>query len=192
MNKLREWLSWRVSAPRSATRSALASMAASLHLSSTARSIPRFDVEAPDKAWVADITYIRTHEGFAYLAVVLDLFSRRVVGWAMQERQATHALLATVWRRKPKCRVLVHSDQGTQFTSMEWVSLLKHHNLEPSMRRRSNCHDNAVAESFFNLLKRERIRRKIYRTRAEARQDVFGYIEMFYHPTRKHAWNRMP
>ena len=168
----------------------------------------QFDVEAPDKAWVTDITYIRTHEGFAYpwadrqllaiavrLAIVLDLFSRRIVGWSMQGRQATNvvlqALLAAVWRRKPKNRVLVHSDQGSQFTSMEWASFLKHHNLEPSMSRRGNCHDNAVAESFFNLLKRERIRRKVYRTRAEARQDVFDYIEMFYNPTRKHARNGM-
>uniref|UniRef100_UPI0035B0BA33 IS3 family transposase n=1 Tax=Methylocella sp. TaxID=1978226 RepID=UPI0035B0BA33 len=155
----------------------------------------RFDVEAPDKAWVTDITYIRTHEGFAYLAVVLDLFSRRIVGWSMQARQTTNvalqALLAAVWRRKPKGRVLVHSDQGSQFTSMEWTSFLKHHDLEPSMSRRGNCHDNAVAESFFNLLKRERIRRKVYRMRDEARADVFGYIEMFYNPTRKHARNGM-
>ena len=97
----------------------------------------QFDVEAPDKAWVTDITYIRTHGGFAYLAVVLDLFSRRVVGWAMQGRQTTNvvlqALLAAVWRRKPKGRVLIHSDQGSQFTSMEWASFLRHHNLEPSM-----------------------------------------------------------
>jgi putative transposase len=153
----------------------------------------QFNVEAPDKAWVTDITYIRTQEGFAYLAVVLDLFSRRIVGWSVQGRQTTnvvlHALLAAVWRRKPKNRVLAHSDQGSQFTSMEWASFLKGHNLEPSMSRRGNCHDNAVAESFFNLLKRERIRRKVYRTRAEARQDVFDYIEMFYNPTRKHARN---
>lgn len=141
----------------------------------------RFDVEAPDRAWVTDITYIRTQEGFSYLAVVLDLFSRRIVGWSIQARQTTNvvlqALLAAVWRRKPKGRVLVHSDQGSQFTSMEWAWFLKHHGLEPSMSRRGNCHDNAVAESFFNLLKRERIRRKIYRTRDEARADVFDYVE---------------
>ena len=155
----------------------------------------RFDAEAPDKAWVTDITYIRTHEGFAYLAVVIDLFSRCVVGWSMQARQTTNvvlqALLAAVWRRKPKGRVLVHSDQGSQFTSMEWASFLKYHDLQPSMSRRGNCHDNAVAESFFNLLKRERIRRKVYRTRDEASRDVFDYIEMFYNPTRKHARNGM-
>jgi putative transposase len=153
----------------------------------------RFDVKEPDRVWVTDITYIKTLEGFAYLAVVIDLYSRRVVGWSMQSRQTTdlvlQALLMAVWRRKPK--VLVHSDQGSQFTSMDWASFLKHHNLEHSMSRRGNCHDNAVAESFFNLLKRERIRRRTYKTRAEARQDVFDYIEMFYNPKRKHVRNGM-
>ncbi|CTQ71258.1 putative transposase OrfB [Roseibium alexandrii] len=90
------------------------------------------------------------------------------------------ALLMAVWRRKPKHKVLIHSDQGSQFTSMDWASFLRAHNLEHSMSRRGNCHDNAVAESFFNLLKRERIRRRTYKTRVEARQDVFDYIEMFY------------
>ncbi|MFM2279632.1 MAG: transposase [Pseudomonadota bacterium] len=155
----------------------------------------QFDVAAPDKAWVADITYIRTCEGFAYLAVVIDLYSRRVIGWSMQSRQTTdvvlQALLMAVWRRKPKNEVLIHSDQGSQFTSMDWAWFLKHHNLVHSMSRRGNCHDNAVAESFFNLLKRERIRRKVYRSRDEARQDVFDYIEMFYNPKRKHVRNGM-
>ena len=155
----------------------------------------QFDVEEPDKVWVTDITYIRTLEGFAYLAVVIDLYSRRVVGWSMQSRQTTdvvlQALLMAVWRRKPKNRVLIHSDQGSQFTSMDWASFLKAHNLEHSMSRRGNCHDNAVAESFFNLLKRERVRRRTYSSRAEARQDVFDYIEMFYNPRRKHTKNGM-
>jgi putative transposase len=155
----------------------------------------QFDVEAPDKAWVTDITDIRTQEGFAYLAVVIDLYSRRVVGWSMQSRQTTdvvlQALLMAVWRREPKARVLIHSDQGSQFTSGDWASFLKAHNLEHSMSRRGNCHDNAVAESFFNLLKRERIRRRNYTTRDEARQDVFDYIEMFYNPKRKHTTNGM-
>jgi putative transposase len=126
---------------------------------------------------------------------VIDLYSRRVVGWSMQSRQTTdvvlQALLMAVWRRKPNNRVLIHSDQGSQFTSRDWASFLKHHNLEHSMSRRGNCHDNAVAESFFNLLKRERIRRRTYKTRADARQDVFDYIEMFYNPQRKHARNGM-
>ncbi len=155
----------------------------------------QFDVEDPNRVWVTGITYIRTQEGFAYLAVVIDLYSRRVVGWCMQNRQATdvvpQALLMAVWRRKPKAQVLIHSGQGSQFTSMDWASFLRVHNLEHSMSRRGNCHDNAVAESFFNLLKRERIRRRTYRTRDQARQDVFDYIEMFYNPKRKHARNGM-
>lgn len=155
----------------------------------------RFDVTVPDKVWVTDITYIRTLEGFAYLAVVIDLYSRRVVGWSLQSRQTTdmvlQALLTAVWRRKPTGKVLIHSDQGSQFTSMDWASFLKAHNLEHSMSRRGNCHDNAVAESFFNLLKRERIQRKTYKTRDDARQDVFNYIEMFYNPKRKHVRNGM-
>ena len=91
------------------------------------------------------------------------------------------------WRRKPQNTVRIHSDQDSQFTSMDWASFLRHHNLAHSMSRRGNCHDNAVAESFFNLL----IRRRTYRTRDEARQDVFDYIEMFYNPTRKHVRNGM-
>jgi len=155
----------------------------------------QFNVDAPDTVWVTDITYIRTYEGFAYLAVVIDLYSRRVVGWALQNRQTTdvvlQALLMAVWRRKPKNTVLIHSDQGSQFTSMDWALFLKDHNLIHSMSRRGDCHDNAVVESFFNLLKRERIRRKIYKTRKEARKDIFDYIEMFYNPKRKHAKNGM-
>ncbi|MDO8985581.1 MAG: IS3 family transposase [Cypionkella sp.] len=154
-----------------------------------------FDVDAPDQFWVTDITYIRTHEGFLYLAVVIDLFSRRVIGWSMQGRTYAdlplQALLMAVWRRKPKTKVQVHSDQGSQFTSYEWQAFLEQHNLTQSMSRRGNCWDNAVAESFFNLLKRERIRRRKYKTREEARQDVFDYIEFFYNPQRKHVRNGM-
>ena len=101
------------------------------------------------------------------------------------------ALLMAVWRRKPISKVIIHSDQGSQFTSLEWQAFLKTHNLEASMSRRGNCYDNAVAESFFHLLKSERIRRKIYATREEARQDVFDYIEMFYNSKRKHGRNGM-
>lgn len=155
----------------------------------------QFNVDVPDRFWVTDITYIKTYEGFSYLAVVIDLYSRRVVGWSMQSRQTTdlvlQALLMAVWRRKPANEVLVHSDQGSQFTSLEWQSFLKHNNLKHSMSRRGNCHDNAVVESFFNLLKRERIRRRLYKTREDARQDVFEYIEMFYNPKRKHVRNGM-
>ena len=155
----------------------------------------QFEVDAPDRVWVTDITYIRTHEGWLYLSVVIDLFSRRVVGWSAQPRMTTdlalQALLAAVWRRKPKAKVMIHSDQGSQFTSREWQLFLGQHNLDASMSRRGNCHDNAVAESFFQLLKRERIRRRTYLTREAARQDVFEYIEMFYNPKRKHTNNGM-
>jgi putative transposase len=152
-----------------------------------------FNVSQPNRVWVTDITYIRTHEGWLYLAVVLDLFSRQVVGWSMQPRidreLALSALLMAVWRRRPANEVMVHSDQGSQFASYDWQDFLKEHGLVPSMSRRGNCHDNAVAESFFQLLKRERIRRKIYTTREQARQDVFDYIEMFYNPKRRHGNN---
>jgi len=155
----------------------------------------QFDVTAPDTAWVSDITYIKTYEGFLYLAVIIDLYSRRVIGWATQSRQPTdlvlQALLMAVWRRKPKRRVLIHTDQGSQYTSRDWAAFLRAHNIEHSMSRRGNCHDNAVAESFFNLLKRERVRRRTYKTREQARQDIFDYIEMFYNPKRKHVRNGM-
>lgn len=154
-----------------------------------------FHAVAPDQTWVTDITYIKTHEGFLYLAVVIDLYSRRVIGWSMQSRMhmdlVLSALLMAVWRRKPKSKVIIHSDQGSQFTSHEWREFLLTHNLEASMSRRGNCYDNAVAESFFQLLKRERIRRKTYPNRKKARQDVFDYIEFFYNPKRKHGNNNM-
>lgn len=154
-----------------------------------------FNVERPDQAWVTDITYIKTHEGWLYLAVIIDLYSRRVIGWSMQSRMqmdlVLSALLMAIWRRKPRSKVIIHSDQGSQFTSHEWQKFLKAHNLEASMSRRGNCYDNAVAESFFQLLKRERIRRKTYTTRQHARQDVFDYIEFFYNPKRKHGNNGM-
>jgi putative transposase len=154
-----------------------------------------FEVDAPDKVWVTDITYIKTHEGWLCLSVVIDLFSRRVIGWSARPRMTTdlalQALLAAVCRRKLKTKVMVHYDQGSQFTSREWQVFLGQHNLEASMSRRGNCHDNAVAESFFQLLKRERIRRRTHLTREAARQDVFDYIEMFYNPKRKHTNNGM-
>lgn len=151
----------------------------------------QFNVSEPNKVWVTDITYIRTYEGWLYLAVVLDLFSRQVIGWSMKPRMssdlAIDALLMAVWRRKPKQEIMIHSDQGSQFSSSDWQSFLRGNNLVGSMSRRGNCHDNAVAESFFQLLKRERIKRRIYGNRDEARSDVFDYIEMFYNPKRRHG-----
>lgn len=153
----------------------------------------QFSPTQPNQLWVTDITYIRTHEGWLYLAVVIDLFSRRVIGWSMNSRITTDlvldALLMALWRRKPHKKVLIHSDQGSQYTSHEWQTFLKDHNLECSMSRRGNCHDNAVAESFFQLLKREKIKRKIYANRSEARSDIFEYIEMFYNSKRRHGFN---
>jgi putative transposase len=154
-----------------------------------------FDTSGPDQAWVTDITYIKTHEGWLYLSVVIDLFSRRVIGWSMQPRMqmdlVLSSLLMAIWRRKTSSKVIIHSDQGSQFTGYEWQAFLKQHNLEASMSRRGNCYDNAVAESFFHLLKTERIRRKTYASREMARQDIFDYIEMFYNPKRKHGNNNM-
>lgn len=153
----------------------------------------QFDVLEPNKVWVTDITYIRTYEGSLYRAVILDLFSRQVVGWSMSSRidteLAMNALLMAVWRRKPTDPVMVQSDQGSQFTSKDWCDFLTTHRLEQSMSRRGNCHDNAVAESFSQLLKRERIKRRTDPTRDDAMQDIFDYIEMFYNPKRRHGFN---
>ena len=155
----------------------------------------KFQVANPNEAWVTDITHIRTHEGWLYLAVVIDLYSRKVIGWSMQSRikkeLVLNALLMAVWRRKPTRLVTVHSDQGSQYTSHDWQAFLKDNNLQASMSRRGNCHDNAVAESFFQLLKRERIKRHIYSTRDDARGDVVDYIEMFYNSKRRHGFNNL-
>jgi putative transposase len=155
-----------------------------------------FTVAHPNEVWVSDITYIRTHEGWLYLAVVLDLYSRRVIGWSLQSRikkeLVLDALLMAVWRRRPTTKVIVHSDQGSQYTSDDWQTFLKSHRLEASMSRRGNCYDNAVAESFFQLLKRERIKRRVYATRDEGRADVVSYIEMFYNSQRRHGFNNQP
>ena len=153
----------------------------------------QFEVSEPNRAWVTDITYLRTHEGWLYLAVVLDLFSRQVIGWSLRSRidrtLVLNALLMALWRRQPDREVLLHSDQGSQFSSHDWQDFLRQHNLVCSMSRRGNCHDNAVAESFFQLLKRERVRNRTYATRDEARYDMFDYIEMFYNPKRRHSNN---
>ncbi|HEY9036826.1 MAG TPA: IS3 family transposase [Pseudomonadales bacterium] len=165
----------------------------SVHVVTPNRLQRQFNTGSPNEAWVTDITYIRTHEGWLYLAVVVDLFSRKVIGWSMQSRITKElvldALLMAVWRRKPKSPVTVHSDQGSQYTSHDWSAFLKEHGLEGSMSRRGNCHDNAVAESFFQLLKRERIKQKVYTTRDEARGDIFDYIELFYNAKRRHSSN---
>jgi putative transposase len=150
-----------------------------------------FTVDNPDRAWVTDITYIRTWQGWLYLAVVMDLFARKVVGWSMKPTLARElvldAILMAVWRRKPKQSVIIHSDQGTQYGSDDWLRFCRDHDLEPSMSRRGNCWDNAVVESFFSSLKKERIKKRIYKTRDLARADVFDYIEVFYNRQRRHS-----
>lgn len=151
----------------------------------------QFSVNAPDKAWVTDITYLRTWQGWLYLAVVIDLYSRKVVGWSMKptlaRELALDALLMALTRRNPKQSVIVHSDQGSQYGSDDWQRFCRAHGLQPSMSRRGNCWDNAVAESFFSSLKKERIRKRVYKTRELARADVFDYIEVFYNRTRRHS-----
>jgi putative transposase len=144
-----------------------------------------------DQAWVTDITYIRTYEGWLYLAVVMDLHSRMIIGWSMKPTLARElvldALLMAVWRRRPGKEVIVHSDQGSQYGSYDWMRFCRDHKLQPSMSRRGNCYDNAVVESFFSSLKKERIKRRIYKTREEGRSDVFDYIEVFYNRSRRHS-----
>ena len=151
-----------------------------------------FDVAAPNLVWVTDITYIRTWEGWLYLAVVLDLYSRKVVGWSMKPSLhrdiVLDALLMAVWNRRPETSVIVHSDQGSQYGSDDWKRFLNAHGMEPSMSGRGNCYDNAVAESFFSSLKKERIRKQIFKTRDEAKAVIFDYIEVFYNRKRRHSY----
>lgn len=150
-----------------------------------------FKATAPDQKWVADFTYIWTREGWLFVAAVLDLFSRRIVGWSMKSRMTadlvSDALVMAIWRRRPKDSVLHHSDQGSQYTSEQFQQLLADHGIDCSMSRRGECHDNAVIESFFSRMKDERVSRRKYRSRDAARADVFDYIERFYNPRRRHS-----
>lgn len=150
----------------------------------------QFTVTRRNKAWVTDITYIRTWQGWLYLAVVMDLFSRLIVGWAVaptiHRELVLNAVLAAVRRRRPR-GTLIHSDQGTQFGSDAWRRFCRSNRLEPSMSRKGNCWDNAVAESFFSSLKKERIKKHIYKNRELATKDVADYIDAFYNRTRRHG-----
>ncbi len=151
----------------------------------------QFQAEAPNQQWVADFTYIWTAEGWLYAAVVIDLFSRRVVGWSMQASMTSHlvadTLMMAVWRRGKPVAVLHHSDQGSQYTSEHFQDLLKEQGIRCSMSRAGEVWDNSAMESFFSSMKTERVARKVYRTRDEARADVFDYIECFYNPRRRHS-----
>ena len=150
----------------------------------------QFTVSRPNKAWVTDITYIRTWEGWLYLAVVMDLFSRKIIGWStsptIHRELVLDAVLKAVRRRRPK-GTLIHSDQGTQYGSDAWKRFCKSNQLEPSMSRKGNCWDNAVAESFFGSLKKERIKKHIYKNRSLATADIAAYIDNFYNRTRRHS-----
>lgn len=150
-----------------------------------------FTVEKPDTAWVSDTTFIGTRAGWLYLAVILDLFSRQVIGWAMGNQNNTelvrHALTMAIARRDPVCGTIVHSDQGSTYASGAYQQHLRDHQLRCSMSRKGECLDNAVAESFFGTLKNELVYHEDYHTRAQARQSLFEYIEVFYNRQRRHA-----
>ena len=151
----------------------------------------QFDAAAVNRKWVADFTYLWTAEGWLYVATVMDLFSRRIVGWSMSAQMTaqlvTDALLMAIWRRGPVKALLHHSDQGSQYTSEQFQRLLTQHGITCSMSRGGNCWDNAAMESFFSTLKTERTSRKNYQSRDEARADVFDYVERFYNPKRRHS-----
>jgi len=151
----------------------------------------QFHADAPNQKWVADFTYIWTAEGWLYVAAVLDLYSRRIVGWSMQQSMTSQlvvdALMMAVWRRGRPVALLHHSDQGSQYTSTQFQQLLKEQGITCSMSRAGEVWDNSAMESFFSSLKTERTARKVYRSREQARSDVFDYIERFYNPTRRHS-----
>lgn len=151
----------------------------------------QFTADRPNQKWVADFTYIRTTEGWLYVTAVIDLFSRRVVGWSMSATMTAqlvaNALIMAIWRRGKPDALLHHSDQGSQYTSEQFQQLMADNGVTCSMSRSGNVWDNAAMESFFSSLKTERIEKKIYRTRAQAKADVFDYIECFYNLTRRHS-----
>jgi transposase InsO family protein len=153
----------------------------------------QFDVKCPNHVYVGDITYIPTAEGWLYLAVVIDLYSRQVVGWSMADNMRTervnNALLMALWKRKPKKGLLWHTDRGCQYASDSHRKLLKQHGIQQSMSRKANCWDNAVSESFFHSLKIECVNHERYQTREAAKASLFDYIEVFYNRQRLHSSN---
>ena len=151
----------------------------------------QFSADAPNRKWVADFTYIWTAEGWLYVAAVIDLFSRRVVGWSMKAEMTaqlvTDALMMAIWRRGKPDALLHHSDQGSQYTSEQFQRLMTDNGVTCSMSRSGNVWDNAAMESFFSSLKTERIANETYRIRNQARVDMVDYVECFYNPTRRHS-----
>jgi putative transposase len=152
----------------------------------------QFKVEEPDKVYVSDLTYLWTQEGWLYLVVIIDLFSRQVVGWSLNKRMTKqlvmNALRMAYWRRKPAAGLLFHSDRGSQYCSTDFQRMLKSYKMVSSMSRKGDCWDNSVAESFFGSLKTERVYFSSYRSRKEARQDVVDYNEIFYNSRRRHSY----
>src|ERR1700692_1233075 len=150
-----------------------------------------FEAAAPNRKWIADFTYVWTAEGWLYVAAVIDLFSRRAVGWSMSAEMTaqlvTDALVMAIWRRGKPDALLHHSDRGSQYTSEQFQKLMSDHGVVCSMSRSGNVWDNAAMESFFSSLKTERTARKMYRTRDQAKADVLHYIECFYNPKRRHS-----
>ncbi len=150
-----------------------------------------FTANAPNRVWVSDITYIPTLEGWLYLAVILDVFSRNVVGWAMSDRLTADFVIRAsrqaVGRRMPAPDCIFHSDRGVQYACGSFREVIKQHGFRQSMSRKGDCYDNALAESFFHTLKTEHVHLHRYATRAEARQSIFEYIEMFYNRQRRHS-----
>jgi putative transposase len=151
----------------------------------------QFAADQPNRKWIADFTYVWTAEGWLYVAAVIDLFSRRVVGWSMKAEMTsqlvTDALMMAIWRRGKPDTLLHHSDRGSQYSSEQFQRLMADNGVDCSMSRSGNVWDNAAMESFFSSLKTERISRKVYRTRDAARADVFDYIERFYNTVRRHS-----
>jgi putative transposase len=152
----------------------------------------QFKVPAPNCSWVSDITYLPTSEGVLYLAVVIDLYSRRVVGWSMDNHIDTELVLSALkmsLRNRTIETLLLHSDRGSQYNCRAYLKFLEQHGIVASMSRKGNCWDNAVAESFFASLKVEVKPERSWRTRAEARTAIFDYIETWYNPKRRHSSN---
>ena len=151
----------------------------------------RFKVDRPSRIWCGDITYLWTQEGWLYLAVLIDLYSRKVVGWAIDSQMKTslvlEALRMAYWRQKPAKGLIHHTDRGSQYASHDYQQVLKTYGMILSMSRKGDCYDNAVAESFFHTLKNDQFGDKLYSTRLEARQVVIDYIEMFYNSHRLHS-----
>lgn len=150
-----------------------------------------FSAKAPNQRWVADVTYIATKEGWLYVAVVLDLFSRRIVGLSMSERMTTDlvlkALKQAIFHRNPDSGLVHHSDKGSQYTSKDFQTLLSMHEMVASMSSTGNCYDNAAMESFFHTLKTEHVYFEYYLTRKQAMQSIFEYVEVFYNRKRSHS-----